>query len=105
MNTCRILVGTLGREIGQSQGLYLLRKAEQRKTLTYIRASRKIGIHDPSDQAVQNQMHGHWNRQQIYYPVNGLCITFSPLRTIYTSIVNISYLSFGMHGCTGRTEQ
>jgi len=49
-----ILVGLLGRGIGPSQGLYLHRTAQHRKTLTYIHTSSGIRTRDPGFRAVQD---------------------------------------------------
>jgi len=65
-----ILAGICGREIGPLHGLYLQRTAENRKTWTYIHASRGIRTHDPSIREVQNHMRlrpcGPWDRPYIF---------------------------------------
>jgi len=48
-------VGLLRRGISPSQGLYLHRTAQHRKTRTYIHASSCILTHDPSVQAVEDR--------------------------------------------------
>jgi len=53
-----ILVELLGREIRPSQGLYLHRPAQHRKTRTYIHASSGIWTRDPSVRAVKDRMRG-----------------------------------------------
>jgi hypothetical protein len=44
------MVGLLGRVISPSQGLYLHRTTQHRKTRTNIRALSEIRTHDPSNQ-------------------------------------------------------
>jgi hypothetical protein len=46
----RQMVGLLGRVISPSQGLYLHRKTQNRKTRTNIHALSGIRTHDPSNQ-------------------------------------------------------
>jgi hypothetical protein len=48
MNLFGKMVGLLGRGIGPTQGLYLHRTTQHRKTRTHIHASSGIRIHDPS---------------------------------------------------------
>jgi len=62
-------VGLLGRGISPSQGHYLHRTAQQRKTRTHIHASSGIRTHDPSVRAVEDRTclrpRGHWDRHII----------------------------------------
>jgi hypothetical protein len=48
MNLYGQLVGLLGRGISPTQGLYLHRTKQHRKTRTHIHASSWIRTHDPS---------------------------------------------------------
>jgi hypothetical protein len=65
------LVGLLGRGIGSSQGHYLYRTAQHRKTRTHTHALSEIRTPDPRIRAVEDSTflrpHGHWNR---------LCVNF-----------------------------
>jgi hypothetical protein len=49
------LVGLLGRGISPSQGFYLHRIAQHRKTRTHIHTSSGIGTHDPSVREVEDR--------------------------------------------------
>jgi hypothetical protein len=66
----RHMVGLLGRVIGSSQGLYLHRTTQHRKTRTNIHALSGIRTHDPSNQPVKTRasdrtatVTGHCDRQ------------------------------------------
>jgi hypothetical protein len=63
------MVGLLGRVIGSTQGPYLHRTTQHRKTRTHIHVSSGIRTHDPSVRAAEDSTClrplGHWNR-----PVN-----------------------------------
>jgi hypothetical protein len=50
LNYIRCMVGLLGRVISSSQGLYLHRTKQHRKTRTNIRTLSGIRTHDPSNQ-------------------------------------------------------
>jgi len=50
----RFTEGILGLGIGLSQGLYLPKTAQHRKTLTYVHVSSGIRTHDPSVCMVQD---------------------------------------------------
>jgi hypothetical protein len=60
------LVGLLGRGISPTQGLYLHRTAQHRKTRTHIHASSGIRARDPSVPTVEDstclRQRGHWVR-------------------------------------------
>jgi hypothetical protein len=53
-NLFRHLVGLLGRGIGPTQGPYLHRTTQHRKTWTYIHASSGIQTHDPSFRSAED---------------------------------------------------
>jgi hypothetical protein len=60
------LVGLLGRGISPTQGLYLHRTAQHRKTQTHIHASSGIRTHDPNIRTVEHSRclrpRGQWDR-------------------------------------------
>jgi hypothetical protein len=61
----RHMVGLLGRIISPSQGLYLHRPTQHRKTRTYIHALGGIRTHDPGNQLAKDphlRPHGHCDR-------------------------------------------
>jgi hypothetical protein len=66
MNLFVHLVGLLGRGIGPTQGLYLHRITQHRKTRTHMHASSGIRTHDPSVRAAEDskclRLRGHWER-------------------------------------------
>jgi hypothetical protein len=61
------LVRLLGRGISPTQGLYLHRTTQHRKTRTHIHASNGIRTRDPSVRGVEDSTclrpRGHWDRQ------------------------------------------
>jgi hypothetical protein len=75
MNLFGQLAGLLGRGISPTQGLYLHRTTQHRKTRTHIHASGWIRTHDPSVRAVEDSTClrplGHWDRLliQIYFKI------------------------------------
>jgi len=76
----------LWRCIGPSHGLYLLHKrAQHRKTSTYIHALSGIRTHGPSFRTVQWQLHvwlrGHWDRHVTKF-LSLLLITVKCMRVI-----------------------
>jgi len=66
MNVFGQLVGLLGQEIDLTQGHYLQRTTQHRKTRTLIHASSGIQTHDPSVRAAEDSTRlrslGHWDR-------------------------------------------
>jgi hypothetical protein len=58
LNLFRHLVGLLGRVISPSQGFYLHRTAQHRKTRTNIHAFSGIRTHDPSVRAMKAHASG-----------------------------------------------
>jgi len=54
MNPFGQLVGLLGRKISPTQGLYLHRIIQHRKTWTHIHASSGIRTHDPKVPAAED---------------------------------------------------
>jgi len=64
MNLFGHSVGLLGRGISPTQGLYLHRTAQHRKTRTHIHVPSGIRTHDPSVRAVEDSTclrpRGHW---------------------------------------------
>jgi hypothetical protein len=61
------LVGLLGRGISPTQGLYLHRTTQYRKSRTHVHAPSRIRTCDPNVQAAEDSTcrrpHGHWDRQ------------------------------------------
>jgi hypothetical protein len=69
VESVRYLVGVLGRGISPSQGLYLYRKALNRKTRTYVHVFSGIQIHELSVQAIKafaSHLMATGNSQQIF---------------------------------------
>jgi len=57
MNVFGHLVGLLGRGISPTQGLYLYRTTQHRKTRTHIQAPSGIRAYDPSVRDIRNSHH------------------------------------------------
>jgi hypothetical protein len=71
MNLFGHLVGLLGWRISPTQGLYLHKTTQYRKTQTHIHALSKIQTHNPSIQAVKDSTclrpHCHWDQHNTKY--------------------------------------
>jgi t-SNARE complex subunit (syntaxin) len=63
------VVGLLGRGINPTQGIYLNKTIQHRKTQTHIHVSSGIRTHDPSVRSVEDSTclrpRGHWDRHFI----------------------------------------
>jgi hypothetical protein len=77
------VVGLLGRGISPSQGHYLHRTAQHRKTRTHIHGSSGIRTNDPSVRAGEDRtclrLRSHWDRQSLIF------------RYIFTAQKSVSY--------------
>jgi hypothetical protein len=89
----------LGRGIGPTQGLYLHRTTQHRKTLTHIHASSGIRPHDPSVRAPEDSTwlrpRGHYDRRNFNREASiTLCYSlplslFSELHTFERNLTSV----------------
>jgi hypothetical protein len=86
MNIFGQLVGLLGRGISPTQGLYLHRTTQHRKTRTHIHSSIRIRTRDPSVRAAEDSTClrplGHWDWLGRMY--EGYCGEINKSRPLWT---------------------
>jgi hypothetical protein len=100
------LVGLLGGGISPTQGLYLNRTTQHRKTRTHIHASSGIRIHDPSFRAAEDGTCliplSHWDRLQ---PTTNVSVLWKPLfiattvAWFYTAVAVPSFCNITTNRC------
>jgi hypothetical protein len=98
------MVGLLGRVVSPSQGLYLHRTTQHRKTRTNIHALSGIGTHDPSNLQAKTprlRPHGHCDRQSWSISVqNNLFFTLNKSDFLSWRKIKYNILKTVSHSCS-----